>query len=264
MDINTNHTYRFLLVPGEAMLDSFGFPLSDGTKCTECTEVWIEGLVNFERVVKEHEERRLARSYKFYSDKDQILPVLDIGGPIESGDYLIRSFIPGYFQKGSVQHFSSRPFGISKETCSFQPAWVPVYRNKKIQKEISVEVPIEKEKSIRKYSLVKEWNVAQEKWVGTLVSSVETQKEPVYRMESIYDEHGVVIDTMQVPKTETQIEIREEDEVDEQGNIVQEIVGETLEYQLQYVNSNGHFEPEYREGIYKMHYVKVDVVNYCF
>lgn len=264
MSTSETQLYKFLLVPGEAMLDSMGLPFSDGTKCTECTEVWIQGLTNFKRVSMEHEERRAMRSYRFYSSENQILPVLDMGGPIKSGDYLIRSPIPGYFQKSSIQEFSSRPFGISKVTCDFNPQMVPVYRNKKIIKAVTEEFPVETTKNLRKYTLVKTWDDVHKRWVGKLEMSTVTTQEPVYENEYVYDDKGQIIDTLSVPKTETRIVLREEDEIDEQGQVVQEIIGETLEYQLQYVNGHGLFEPEYREGLYKMYYATVDVINYCF
>ena len=45
--------HRFWLVPGEPMLDEDGRPYGDNTKCTEFTEVWIRGIVNYQSVVSE-------------------------------------------------------------------------------------------------------------------------------------------------------------------------------------------------------------------
>jgi len=259
--------YKFLFVPGEFMLNSMGLPFDDGTKCNECTEVWIQGLTNFERVQQEHDTKRALRSYSFYESKNQWIPVLDKGGPILAGDYIVRSSIQGYFEKGSVQNYSARPYGISVNACTFQPAMIPVYQNKKILKTITVEKPVQISKTIRKYKLQKEWTEngqGQGQWIGQLEPSTIEIMEPMYRSENIYDTNGTIIDTFQVPVTETVLEIREEDEVDENGNIVQEQICERLEYQLHYINDQGMFEPEYRPGLYKMHYVQVDVLNYCF
>lgn len=261
--------YKFLLVPGEFMLTSMGLPYDDGTKCDECTEVWIQGLTNFERVQQEHDTKRALRSYSFYESRNQWIPVLDKGGPILAGDYIVRSSIQGYFERGNVQNYSARPYGISVTACTFQPAMIPVYQNKKILKTITVEKPVQMSKTIRKYKLQKEWiengqGQGQGQWIGRLEPSTVEIMEPVYRSENIYDTNGTIMDTFQVPVTETVLEIREEDEVDENGTIVQEQIGERLEYQLQYVNDQGMFESDYRPGLYKMHYVQVDVLNYCF
>lgn len=254
--------HRFWLVPGEPMLDEDGRPYGDNTKCTEFTEVWIRGIVNYQSVVSEFERQRLARSYRFFYETGVYVPVIDKGGAIQEGDYIVRSSIPGFFERAPVQQYMRKPYGIARSACSFNPELKPIYRPKKILKTSMVEVPVEKDKIVRKYSLVKEWKENLQQWVGIIQESAVTEKEPVWKEESVYDEKGQLLHVQKVPATETRIVVTEEDEIDVNGNPVQEIVGETLEYQITYVNRDGMFESGYREGLYKMHYLTLDVFNY--
>lgn len=260
--------YRFCLIPNEPMLNSMGLPYLDGTKCTDCTEVFIEGQANYDRVLAEYTEKRALRSYKFFYEENQHVAVVNRGGVIKAGDYIVRSVVPGCFEKAPVQNYCARPYGIAKTDCSFEPKRVPIYLRKKIQKEVQVEVPLTIQKTVRKYNLVKEWKENKEngggKWIGVIEPSIEYITEQVYKTETIYDHNGAVLDIFQVPATESKIETREEEAVDENGDPIEELVGEKLEYNVQYVSIGGHFEPEYREGLYKMHTIQIDVLNYCF
>lgn len=264
MDDSETSMHRFWLVPGEAMLDNQGLPYGDGTRCTECTEVWIQGMANYDRVVAEHTEKRWARSYRFFYQTDQYVAVVSKGGPISIDDYLVRSSIPGFLERAGTQEYSSRPYAIAREACAFEPRWVSVYQNKKVLKAVLTETPIETIRNVRKYSLKKEWSSDLQKWIGELVLEPMEVREPVYREEEIVDKNGTVLGLVRVPDTETKVVLQEVDEVDNNGQPVVEEVGQKLEYEPKYVNEAGLFVPNEGSGVYRMHYVKVDIFNYCF
>jgi hypothetical protein len=142
--------------------------------------------------------------------------VCDINGNLESGDYVTSSAVPGYGMK--QQNDAMMNYTVAKITmdCDFSAKYSP----KLVPKTVVVEVT-ETTKAKEIYEDV-EYNVEYDEVLQRYIrhSKVVQKERDVFEYVTFYDSNGRIIGTEKKNKMVSCTTIKEENDVDENGNII--------------------------------------------
>lgn len=254
--MSIDNTYQLLIVPGEPLYDLYGY--ATGAVSKECTELTIHGIANYDRVATEISQLRREKGYSLFMEENISVPIIDTNGAVKKGDYLVRSKkYPTFFERALIQDFSTRPVGIAVEDRSFEPDLVPVMAPKKISVKKEMQELVTEPRVLRRYKLVKTFDDATNDWIANIEEHEEIIQETVYQDVTIRGSgtDGALIVVGREPVMRTY-------EIDVEQEEGEEVVGEQLEYPVQYLHKNGSFASEPVNGGFRTCHIKMNLFNY--
>jgi hypothetical protein len=245
--------YKICLVPGDLLYDEEGYAVAvaeqegaggeaANVRVDVAMEVKIRGYANYQRVICELAVAREARGYTLYVLEGCEVFVVDTEGPLEAGDYIVRSSrFPNFYERSVVRGFGSGVVGEMCEARTFMPRSLPVERPVQVSQERAVLSLVVVKKTLRKYSLKYTLDANSQRYIGEIVEGVVEMEEVEVEKRAIYNNKGDIIDYIEAQKQIETKKIVTEFVRDGDGNLVMEEVGREWEYDVQKIDANGLF-----------------------
>jgi hypothetical protein len=167
--------------------------------------------------------------------------VCDAAGPLQNGDFISSSVVPGYGQRQITEVLTK--YTVAKITCDCDFSFVQVPKKKiktrLVTKTSTSHVILDKEESTTESKVV--WDDVLQKYVRKDVTDTRTVQETLWDTVDVYDETGtIVIGEHKIERTSTTTETIEEYDLDEHGTI-QFIDSDETEtrFEMRYLDHDG-------------------------